>query len=144
MTSPRLLMFCTVLHTLQSPQNVGMIVRSHVAFGGDRIVMLGNEQPWKFGKATQAFSRRLEKLCEFVHLPSDDQFFEWCEQERLTVVALEISSPPTYLGEFVFPERVALVVGRESTGLPADFLARCTHVVTVPQFGAVGSLNVAC
>jgi hypothetical protein len=25
----------------------------------------------------------------------------------------------------------------------ADFLARCTHVVTVPQFGAVGSLNVA-
>jgi 23S rRNA (guanosine2251-2'-O)-methyltransferase len=57
-------MFCTVLHTLQSPQNVGMIVRSHVALGGDRVVLLGHEQPSKFGKSRQAFSRRLEQLVE--------------------------------------------------------------------------------
>lgn len=136
-------MFCTVLHTLQSPQNVGMIVRSHVALGGDRIVLLGHEQPWQFGKQTQAFSRRLEKLCEFIQLPGEDEFFGWCERERLVTVGLEIKSPPQYLDEFVFPERVALVVGRESSGLPAPFLARCMHVVTIPQFGPAGSLNVA-
>src|SRR5206468_1510751 len=109
-------MFCTVLHTLQSPQNVGMLVRAHVAFGGDRLVLLGHEQPWKFGKSTQAFSRRLEQLCAFVHLPTEDAFFDWCEAEQLTVVALEIGVPPRYLDEFAFPERVALVVGRESSG----------------------------
>lgn len=136
-------MFCTVLHTLQSPQNVGMLVRTHVALGGERIVLLGHEQPWKFGKGTQAFSRRIEALCEFVHLRTDDEFFAWCEAERLAPVALEIGTPPRYLDEFGFPARVALVVGRESSGLPGPFLARCAHVVTVPQFGPVGSLNVA-
>jgi 23S rRNA (guanosine2251-2'-O)-methyltransferase len=136
-------MFCTVLHTLQSPQNVGMIVRSHVAFGGDRIVMVGYEQPWRFGKRTQAFSRKLERLCEFVHIPIDDEFFAWCERESFVPVALEIASPPQYLDEFRFPPRVALVVGSESSGLARSFLARCAHVVTVPQFGAVGCLNVA-
>ena len=35
------------------------------------------------------------------------------------------------------------MVGRESSGLPAAFLARCAHAVTVPQFGPVGSLTVA-
>jgi tRNA G18 (ribose-2'-O)-methylase SpoU len=136
-------MFCTVLHTLQSPQNVGMIVRSHVALGGDRVIVLGHEQPWRFGKGTRAFSRRLEALCEFVHLRTDDEFFAWCTREGLAPVALEIQAPPHYLDEFAFPERVALVVGRESSGLAPGFLARCAHVVTVPQFGPVGSLNVA-
>ena len=136
-------MFCTVLHTLQSPQNVGMIVRSHVALGGERIVMLGRDQPWKFGKGTQAFSRRLEKLVEFVYLSTEGEFFGWCEREQLAPIALEISAPPRYLDEFEFPNRVALVVGRESNGLPPTFLARCAAVVTVPQYGSVGSMNVA-
>jgi len=136
-------MFCTVLHSLQSPQNVGMIVRSHAALGGDRIVLLGHEQPWRFGKGTQAFSRRLEKLVEFVHLRTEDEFFAWCEREHLVTVALEVSAPPRLLDEFAFPARVALVVGRESSGVPAGFLERCAHVLTVPQYGPVGSLNVS-
>jgi 23S rRNA (guanosine2251-2'-O)-methyltransferase len=136
-------MFSTVLHTLQSPQNVGMIVRSHVAFGGDRIVMIGNEQPWRFGKGTQAFSRKLEGRCEFVYLRSEDEFFAWCEAGSWASVALEIASPPRYLDDFAFSARVALVVGNERSGLSSAFLARCTQVVTVPQFGAVGSMNVA-
>ncbi|MDH5764240.1 MAG: TrmH family RNA methyltransferase [Nitrospinota bacterium] len=34
-------MFLTVLHQLKSPENVGMIVRSHVAFGGDKVILSG-------------------------------------------------------------------------------------------------------
>jgi tRNA G18 (ribose-2'-O)-methylase SpoU len=135
--------FCTVLRALQSPQNVGMIVRSHVAFGGERIVMVGYEQPWRFGKGSQAFSRRLEQLAEFVYLPDDDAFFAWSAQEAVAPVALEIAAPPVYLDEAHFPGRVALVVGRESSGLPPDFTARCAQTLTIPQFGAVASLNVA-
>ncbi|HEY8360407.1 MAG TPA: RNA methyltransferase [Ramlibacter sp.] len=137
------LSFCTVLYNLQSPQNVGMIVRSHVAFGGDCVVLLGNEQPWRFGKGTQAFSRKLEKLCEFVHLADEDVFFSWCEKRRYEPVALEIAAPPRYVHEVHFPERLALVAGAEGPGLPSAFLDRCKHVVTIPQFGSAESLNVA-
>ena len=136
-------MFDTVLRTLRSPQNVGMIVRSHAAFGGRRVVMLGYDRAWRFGPGTQAFSRRLEGTCEFVYLACDDEFFRWCEVEAVAPVAVEVASPPVLLDEFHFPPSSALVVGNEGAGLPVEFLARCAGVATVPQYGPVGSLNVA-
>ena len=46
-------MFWTVENELKSPENAGMIVRSHVAFGGQEIVIIGSE-PWRFKKRAQA------------------------------------------------------------------------------------------
>ena len=135
-------MFCTVLNDLKSPENAAMIVRSHVAFGGDRIVVIGN-RPWRFKKRAQGFSRRLEKICTFVYLMDEDTFFRWCETEDYVPIAVEIIDPPMPLPDFSFPERTALVVGNEGTGLSPAFCSRCAHVVTIPQFGPVGSLNVA-
>jgi 23S rRNA (guanosine2251-2'-O)-methyltransferase len=136
-------MFCTVLHKLKSPENVGMIVRSHVAFGGDKVVFVGYELPWRFRKSTQAFSRKLETLCELVYLREDDEFFEWCRHNGLSSVATEINPNATDLRGFVFPQRTALIVGNEASGLAADFLARCNAVVKISQFGQVECLNVA-
>lgn len=135
-------MFATVLHNLKSPENTGMILRTHVAFGGEHFVMVGPE-PWRFKKRTQAFSRRLEKICSLVYLPDDDSFFDWCRAERFTPIALEIAEAPILLPSFHFPDRPALIVGHEGNGLPNEFLERCSAVVTIPQFGPVGCLNVA-
>lgn len=38
-------MFSTVLYNLRSPGNTGILVRAHVALGGDKIVAVGPE-PW--------------------------------------------------------------------------------------------------
>jgi len=135
--------FCTVLRQLKSPQNVGMIVRSHAAFGGERIVFVGEQHPWDFKKRSQAFSRKLERQCEIIYLADDEDFFAWCKQERFATVALEICSPPVLLNVFAFPARTALIVGNEGAGLSQTFQERCEHVVTIPQFGLVASLNVA-
>jgi len=34
-------------------------------------------------------------------------------------------------------------VGNEADGLSKKFLSCCNHIVTIPQYGSVGSLNVA-
>lgn len=136
-------MYCTVLHKLKSPENVGMIIRSHVAFGGDKVVLVGHELPWRFKKSTQAFSRKLEKICELIYLREDDDFFLWCQDNGLSSVAIEISPNASDLREFVFPQRTALIVGNEASGIPAEFLARCNSVVKIPQFGQTECLNVA-
>jgi 23S rRNA (guanosine2251-2'-O)-methyltransferase len=60
-------MFWTVVNELKSPENAGMIVRSHVAFGGEEIVIVGSE-PWQVKKRAQSFSRRLERLCRIRYL----------------------------------------------------------------------------
>ena len=136
-------MFLTVLHQLKSPENVGMIVRSHVAFGGDKVIFVGQDLPWRFKKSTQAFSRKLEKLCEILYLKTDDDFFLWCEANRYSPVAVEIARNAQTLPEYEFPERTALVVGNEAKGLPPEFIKRCEGVVAIPQFGPVECLNVA-
>jgi tRNA G18 (ribose-2'-O)-methylase SpoU len=135
-------MFCTVLHSLKSPQNVGTIVRSHVAFGGGPVVFVGQRKPWDFRKGTQAFSRKLERLAELVFLPDDDSFFMWCSEHAYDVVAIEISASAAQLPGFSFPARPAVVVGNEASGLSSAFLRRCTHVVAIPQFGPAECLNV--
>lgn len=136
-------MFATVLHELKSPQNVGSIVRTHVAMGGGPLVMVGQERPWQFRKSTQAFSRKLERQCDIVYLDDDAAFFEWCEGLGFAPVAVEIRPQAAELGSIEWPERPALVFGNERTGLTDGFVRRCEQVVRIPQFGAVGSLNVA-
>ncbi|QDV09296.1 Putative TrmH family tRNA/rRNA methyltransferase [Planctomycetes bacterium Poly30] len=133
----------TILHGLKSPINVGSIVRTHVAMGGGPLVMVGLEQPWRFGKGSQAFSRKLETLCEITYLSDDSAFFEWCARGSWVPVALEIRPEATPIHRSTWPERAALVLGNERTGLSDEFLAECDAVVRIPQFGPVASLNVA-
>jgi tRNA G18 (ribose-2'-O)-methylase SpoU len=135
-------MFTTVLHNLKSPENVGLIVRTHVAFGGSPLVVVGPE-PWRFKKSAQAFSRRLEKMCDIVHLDTDDAFFTWCGQHGCTPIGLEISATAEPLPDFQFPDHPAIIVGNEGAGLSPSFLSRCAHTILIPQFGPVECLNVA-
>ncbi|MBD3386625.1 hypothetical protein GF407_17105 [candidate division KSB1 bacterium] len=135
-------MFATVLHHLKSPENTGMIVRMHVAFNGNELIIVGPE-PWRFKKRTQAFSRRLEKICNLIYLKDDEALFEWFDVNEYTPVAVEIAENPNFLPDFVFPPRPAIIVGNEGTGLAPDFIDRCGAVVTIPQYGPVACLNVA-
>jgi 23S rRNA (guanosine2251-2'-O)-methyltransferase len=136
-------MFCTVLNRLKSPTNVGMIVRSHVAFGGQQVVFIGDNKPWEFRKGSQSFSRKLEAQCELIFLPDDDAFFSWAAKHDYQTVAIEIDAQAKPLHAFDFPARAALIVGHEAFGIAPEFLARCDHSVFIPQFGAAACLNVA-
>jgi tRNA G18 (ribose-2'-O)-methylase SpoU/L-amino acid N-acyltransferase YncA len=135
--------FATVLHQLTSPANVGMIVRTHVAMGGGDVVFVGLDRPWQFRKNTQAFSRRLERLCRITYLDDDAAFFDWCARTDHTPVAVEILATAVPLPAIRFPARPAIVVGHEGRGLPASFTDRCPLTTVIPQFGPVACLNVA-
>lgn len=135
--------FCTILNSLKSPQNVGMIVRSHVAYGGSELIITGLDQPWKFKKGSRAFSRKLENKCNILHLPDQYNVLAWCKENNYTTVAIEIQENACFLDEFSFPDRSAIIVGSEETGLETGFMEKCDHIVSIKQFGEVGSLNVA-
>ena len=115
-------MFCSVLHNLKSPINVGTIVRAHVAFGGGPVVFDGYDRPWDFKKRAQAFSRRLERLCELVFVENDDAFFNWCDDQEYGAIAIEIATQSSYLPDYSFPRRTAIVVGNEGARTVTGFL----------------------
>ena len=135
--------FCTVIHSLKSPENVGMIVRSHVAHNGGEIIFTGNELPWSFKKGSQSFSRKLEKQAAIFHIKEPTEAIEYVRKNGYSPIAVEIAENSKFLNVFSFPQKIALIVGSESEGLPKTFLTLCDSVVTIPQYGSVGSLNVA-
>ena len=120
-----------------------MIVRSHVANNGAELVFVGNKLPWEFKKGSQSFSRKLEQKAEIIHIKDDAEFFNWAKEKKYDVIAIEISEDSELLNNFKFPENCAIVLGNEANGLPKEFVSNCKHIVTIPQFGSVGSLNVA-
>ena len=135
--------FCTILNALKSPQNVGMILRSHVAYGGSELIFTGQDHPWNFKKGTQAFSRKLENQCDILHIPDQYNALQWCRENNYTSIAVEISENAFFLNEFSFPNCSAIIVGNEARGLDIKFIEKCDYVVTIKQIGEVGSLNVA-
>lgn len=137
------IMFCTVLHSLNSPKNVGMIIRSHVAHGGDEVLFTGHQLPWQFKKGSEAFSRKLQQQAEIKHLPNPDDAVAYLRDQGYVVVVIEIAEKAQSLVDFNFPDKVALVVGNEASGVPQTFIQQADQIVSIPQYGAVGSLNVA-
>ncbi|WP_300455433.1 TrmH family RNA methyltransferase [Desulfobacula sp.] len=135
--------FCTILNALKSPQNVGMILRSHVAYGGSELIFTGIDHPWKFKKGSQAFSRKLENQCNILHIPDQYDVLGWCGENNYTSIAIEIAENTCFLDEFSFPNYSAIIVGNEEHGLDDKFMEKCDHTVTIKQIGRVGSLNVA-
>ncbi|WDP90606.1 MAG: hypothetical protein HUN04_13240 [Desulfobacter sp.] len=135
--------FCTILNGLKSPQNVGMILRSHVAYGGAEVIFTGLDHPWTFKKGTQAFSRKLENQCKILHIPDPFDALKWCTDNNYKSIAVEIAENSVFLDEFLFPDYAAIIIGNEKCGLGPRFMENCDHIITIKQIGEVGSLNVA-
>jgi 23S rRNA (guanosine2251-2'-O)-methyltransferase len=137
------MIFNTVLYLVKSPVNVGMITRSHVAFGGKYLIFLAYDEPWDFRKGSQSFSRKLESKCDILFFRSQEEFLRWSNEESLLNVAVEIHKTAITPAQYKFNENCNLIIGNEATGLPNDFLNQCDQIITIPQSSAVGSLNVA-
>ena len=135
--------FNTILYKVLSPKNVGMIVRSHVAFGGDKFVFVGYDKPWDFKKGSQAFSRKLEAECEFLHFENEEDFFNWAKKENLINYAIEINDRSNILQNTDLQTNCNFIVGSEKSGLPIDFIDKCDNIIVIPQFGNVECLNVS-
>ncbi len=90
--------FCTILNALKSPVNVGMILRSHVAYGGAEFIFTGQDHSWKFKKGTQVFSRKLENQCNILHIPDQYDALRWCRKNNYTSIAVEIAKKSTFSG----------------------------------------------
>jgi tRNA (guanosine-2'-O-)-methyltransferase len=131
-----------VLDGVQSPFNVGSIIRTAAAYRVERMWLAGATP-----EPTSSSARKASMGCE--------RYFEWASVDKGTdgvtaahdagfrVVALELTQDAKPLYEVTAGEAVCLVVGHEDHGVAAATLAACDDVAYLPQVGRVGSLNVA-
>jgi len=130
----------TGLDSIQDPGNLGTIMRSLDAVGGEGIILLENStdphHPSSIRASTGAiFTQKVVKT-------NLNEFQRWKETTGYPMIG-------TYCGEAIayrdynYPKDMILLMGSEQKGLQPEHLALCDAVVTIPMAGDVDSLNVS-
>lgn len=118
--------------------NFSCVVRSANAFGADRVYYIGRKRWDKRG------SVGTHHYIDVVHCKDYDDFLDRTALNH-SLIAIEnnIDFDCADLRTFKWPQNPILIFGEEGTGLADEVLHQVDHIVTIPQFGSVRSLNAA-
>ena len=136
--------FNTVLLNLRSAKNVGMIARSHLAFGGNYLILIGDSNKWNFKGGTSTYTRKINDLEKLLFFESFNGFLTWNNSNEKTLnLAIEIDKESKSSSQYDFPKNCNIILGNERTGIEKEILSKCDATITIPQVNPIGSLNVA-
>lgn len=129
-----------IAYKLQTPENIGSIIRLAGNVGCENVIFLNPNKCYKDFKIRRVGGRASE-IIKWQIADSDDPF-EFIPTDFQTV-ALETFTTATNIYQTQLPQKMALLVGSENTGIPIDILQKCQKVVYIPLNGPVQSMNVA-
>ncbi|HEU4542509.1 MAG TPA: TrmH family RNA methyltransferase [Jiangellaceae bacterium] len=131
-----------LLDGVQSPFNVGAMVRTAAAFGITDLYLVGRTASARDPKA-QKMAMGTDRYLNVKHFPDAGPAVERARGEGYLVVGVELTDDAQPLHELDLSRDVCLAVGAEDHGLSAACLKACDLLAYIPQIGKVGSLNVA-
>jgi 23S rRNA (guanosine2251-2'-O)-methyltransferase len=144
-----------IAHNLRSCHNVGSLLRTAEGLAVERVYLTGYT-PYPPGPS----DRRLPHLALAQHKQISktalgaEKMVAWKQRtdiqpllaelrrEGYSIVALEQTPQSISLAEYVPPDRLALIVGREVEGLEDEVLAQASRCVAIPMLGQKESFNV--
>jgi len=129
------------LHEPGNPGNVGTIIRTASAAGASAVILIGPSADPYDPVAVKASMGALFSVPVAV-AESGAAFLAWAAAAGVTVAA---TSRQAALSCWDAPWQLplALLLGSEGTGLPADLLAAADLQVAIPMTGTAESLNLA-
>jgi 23S rRNA (guanosine2251-2'-O)-methyltransferase len=130
-----------VLDGIEDPHNVGAILRTVDAAGGDGVVRQSRHAARLDGAAAAASAGAVAhvKIAEVVNIA---RAIEILKDAGVWTVGLTGDAPKRY-DEIDLTQPTAVVVGAEGTGLRRLVRERCDWLVSLPMAGHVQSLNVS-
>ena len=130
-----------VLDAIEDPHNVGAILRTVDAAGGDGVVRQSRHAARLDGAAAKASAGAVAhvKIAEVVNIA---RAIEILKDAGVWTVGLAGDVPKRY-DEVDLTLPTAIVVGAEGTGLRRLVRERCDWLVSIPMAGHVQSLNVS-
>lgn len=129
-----------VLAGLQDPGNAGTLIRSAEAFGASGVVMLpGTVNHWN-AKSVRASAGSVFRL-PVISMPLNEMMGA-LHKRGIRLLAASADGDVT-LSASALDGPVAVVIGNEGAGVPAEVLAIADARVAIPCPGPVESLNAA-
>jgi len=131
-----------LLDNVQTPFNVGSILRTAAAMRVDHVWLTGATAPATHDK-TRKTALGADRYLTFTTLEDPVDAVRAARADGYRVVAIELADGAVPLQEAELTDHVCLVLGHEDRGVHATVLAAADGVAFIPQLGRIGSLNVA-
>jgi tRNA (guanosine-2'-O-)-methyltransferase len=131
-----------ILDHVQSPFNVGSILRTSAAFRVDHLWLVGDTAAPNNAKTAKT-ALGSQRFVEWTWHDTAVEAASAARENGYRVVGLELTDDAVPLPDLEVGGPVCLVIGHEDRGLPPATLAACDAVAYIPQLGRIGSLNVA-
>ncbi|MDR0749717.1 MAG: 23S rRNA (guanosine(2251)-2'-O)-methyltransferase RlmB [Tannerellaceae bacterium] len=133
--------FIVLLDGVTDVRNFGAIARTCECAGVDAIVIPAKGSVTVNADAikTSAGALHVLPVCKE---KSINQAIRFLKDSGIKVIAASEKTAASYTA-VSYDGPVAIVVGAEDTGVSVENLRICDHLVKIPQFGTIGSLNVS-
>jgi tRNA (guanosine-2'-O-)-methyltransferase len=131
-----------LLDRVESPFNLGAIVRTAAAFRIEHVYLAGSTLSPAHGKAGKT-AMGTERYLTWTTFERGPEATDAARADGFVVVGLELAAGAVPLHDLDAGPDVCIAVGHEDHGLSPATLAACDLVGFIPLLGRVGSLNVA-
>ena len=129
------------LHEIGNPGNLGTIVRTVDAVGGNGIILIGEGTDPYHPSAVRASVGTLFRL-PVVSVATIAEVQAWCAEHGTAVVTTSARAPSDHW-TVTYPTPSLVLFGNEGRGLPPDVIAAGDLAVRIPMHGGASSLNLA-
>lgn len=130
-----------VLDGIQDPHNLGACMRTADAVGADAIVVPRHGAAGLSPTVSKVAAGAAEQL-SFVPVGNINRVLGWLADYGVRAIGTS-DQADTSLFDADLTGSIALVMGREHTGLSKGIANRCETLVSLPMAGVVSSLNVS-
>jgi tRNA (guanosine-2'-O-)-methyltransferase len=131
-----------ILESVESPFNVGSIVRTAAAYRVEKLWLCGSTAALDGSSAKKTAMGTERYLTVATEAETGDAISE-ARDDGYAVVGVELTDSARPMHDLDLGAAVCLVVGHEDRGLAASTIAACDVIAYLPLAGRVGSLNVA-
>ena len=131
-----------ILDSVQSPFNVGSILRTAAAYRVEHVWLAGATSSVRAPNVRKT-ALGTDRFLEFSVVEGAVDAVTSAREGGWTVIGLELTDDAQPLHSVALSDAVCIVVGNEDHGISAAALRACDAVAYLPQLGKVGSLNVA-
>lgn len=144
-----------IAHNLRSTHNVGSLLRTAEGLGIRKVCLTGytpypaiDNDPRlphlssKLDAQIHKTALGAEKFLDLIVSPDINKVIDDLKAEGYAVAALEQHPKSIDLKDFVCPEKLVLIVGREAEGIEPEVLDLCNYYIEIPMRGKKESFNV--